>query len=144
MSWFSTSRKDQRRGTDSTCSSSILTRSLQAPGVTGMEIFPIHFEKLPGTVRVPQQGWNKVTAQPGCRILKSGAAYFSNSFATALAPVGWQHAGSVPCNQLLCLTLTTILQRPFMASSLCLLWSEVLSLPVSSIRSFLVTLAVTS
>lgn len=59
-----------------------------------MEIFPIHFEKLPGTVRVPQQGWNKVTAQPGCRILKSGAAYFSNSFATALAPVGWQHAGS--------------------------------------------------
>ncbi|HHQ49373.1 MAG TPA: imidazole glycerol phosphate synthase subunit HisF [Acidobacteria bacterium] len=66
--------------------------SEEAPGVPGLGVLPATVRSLPGGVRVPQLGWNRVTPEPGCRLLTSGAAYFANSFALADVPAGWSCA----------------------------------------------------
>lgn len=48
--------------------------------------------RFPDSVRVPQLGWNRVSAGPGCRILRDGWAYFANSYRIEAVPEGWQAA----------------------------------------------------
>jgi imidazole glycerol phosphate synthase glutamine amidotransferase subunit len=68
-------------------------RSAETPGVAGLGIVPKRAERLRGAVRVPQLGWNRVTAGPGCALLQDGYAYYANSYAwPAPAPDGWAAA----------------------------------------------------
>jgi imidazole glycerol phosphate synthase glutamine amidotransferase subunit len=64
----------------------------EAPDVRGLGVLPVHVSRLPHGVRVPQLGWNRVSAEPGCRLLRDGAAYFANSYALAGSPAGWASA----------------------------------------------------
>ncbi|HEX6853472.1 MAG TPA: imidazole glycerol phosphate synthase subunit HisH [Candidatus Polarisedimenticolaceae bacterium] len=65
----------------------------ETPGVVGLGVVPRRAERLRGEVRVPQLGWNRVTAQPGCALLEDGYAYYANSYAwSAPAPEGWAAA----------------------------------------------------
>ena len=70
---------------------------VQSPDATGLSVVTGHVVKFPSDVRVPQQGWNAVTASPSCKILKSGFGYFSNSFCLRTAPVGWEYASMCMC-----------------------------------------------
>jgi imidazole glycerol phosphate synthase glutamine amidotransferase subunit len=63
--------------------------SEESPGVRGLGIVPARVTRLPDTVRVPQIGWNRVEAQPDCRLLQSGYAYYANSYRVAEPPAGW-------------------------------------------------------
>ena len=45
--------------------------------------------RFPESVRVPQFGWNHVTANTDCRLIASGHAYFANSYRLAERPSGW-------------------------------------------------------
>jgi hypothetical protein len=56
-------------------------------------VLPTNVVRFPEGVRIPQQGWNKVTADPRCKILRSGFAYFSNSFCMRSTPAGWHSTG---------------------------------------------------
>ena len=47
---------------------------------------------FPDGGRAPQFGWNKVTAQAGCRLLQDGYAYFANSYRVRAVPDGWHAA----------------------------------------------------
>ena len=64
--------------------------SEESPGVPGLAVVPGRVERFsaPG-LRVPQLGWNRVVADPGCRVLAEGHAYFANSYRLAAAPPGW-------------------------------------------------------
>ncbi len=66
--------------------------SEEAPGVAGLGVVVGTVRRLPAGVRVPQLGWNRVGAGPGCRLLEDGAAYFANSYALDAAPRGWAGA----------------------------------------------------
>jgi imidazole glycerol phosphate synthase glutamine amidotransferase subunit len=48
--------------------------------------------RFPDSVRIPQLGWNRVSAGPGCRILRDGWAYFANSYRIESVPEGWRAA----------------------------------------------------
>jgi imidazole glycerol phosphate synthase glutamine amidotransferase subunit len=43
-------------------------------------------------LRVPQLGWNRVSAGEGCRLLEDGYAYFANSYKLDEVPDGWSAA----------------------------------------------------
>ena len=43
--------------------------SEESPGVAGLGVVPGRVTRLPGGVVVPQLGWNRVEADPGCRLL---------------------------------------------------------------------------
>jgi imidazole glycerol phosphate synthase glutamine amidotransferase subunit len=66
----------------------------ESPGVAGLGVLPVRATRFNGGVRVPQLGWNQVAVEPGCRLLKSGIAYFANSYCLAEAPDGWNIAWS--------------------------------------------------
>lgn len=67
----------------------------ESPGVAGLGIVPKRAERLRGDVRVPQLGWNRVAAGPGCSLLEDGYAYYANSYAwPAPAPEGWAAAAT--------------------------------------------------
>lgn len=70
--------------------------SEESPGVPGIGVFPGVVRRFPGTVRVPQFGWNAVSLPGGQRPpeapLAPGYAYFANSYRLAEAPGGWQWA----------------------------------------------------
>jgi glutamine amidotransferase len=66
----------------------LFAASEESPGVEGLGVFPGTLRRFPDTVRVPQLGWNRVVAGPGCRLIESGYAYFANSFRLADAPPG--------------------------------------------------------
>jgi imidazole glycerol phosphate synthase glutamine amidotransferase subunit len=68
--------------------------SEESPGVPGLGVLPLIATRFNGGVRVPQLGWNRVEAEPGCRLLASGSAYFANSYCLTSAPPGWQVAWS--------------------------------------------------
>jgi imidazole glycerol phosphate synthase glutamine amidotransferase subunit len=59
------------------------------PGVPGLGIMPLTATRFSDTVRVPQLGWNRITALAGCRLLEDGCAYFANSYRLAEIPAGW-------------------------------------------------------
>lgn len=66
--------------------------SEETPGVRGLAVVPMAIRRFPATVRVPQFGWNRLSPQPGCRLLRDGYAYFANSFCSEKAPPGWHAA----------------------------------------------------
>lgn len=68
--------------------------SAESPGVNGLGVLNCRAEKFPGSVRVPQMGWNRVEAQNGCRLLSDGYAYFANSYRLQDPPTGWGAAFS--------------------------------------------------
>lgn len=63
--------------------------SEETPGATGLDILPLTATRFPNTVRVPQLGWNRIDADPGCRLLTSGFVYFANSYRVTGVPDGW-------------------------------------------------------
>lgn len=74
----------------------LLARSSQeSPGEQGLGILPVDVERFaPDAGRVPQMGWNQVTADPTCALLTDGAAYYANSYRIAQQPLpeGWSAA----------------------------------------------------
>lgn len=66
--------------------------SEESPGVAGLGILPAQVTRFPETVRVPQLGWNRITARSGCRLLESGYMYFANSYRLSAPPQGWSVA----------------------------------------------------
>jgi imidazole glycerol phosphate synthase glutamine amidotransferase subunit len=66
--------------------------SAEEPGMPGLEIFDAEATRFPGRVRVPQLGWNRIQARPGCEMLTDGAGYFANSYRLESVPDGWHGA----------------------------------------------------
>jgi imidazole glycerol phosphate synthase glutamine amidotransferase subunit len=46
-------------------------------------------KRFPDRVRVPQMGWNRVTSDRSARWMRSGFAYFANSYRLSAPPPGW-------------------------------------------------------
>ena len=64
--------------------------SEESPDIPGLGVIPGGITRLPETVRVPQLGWNRIEATPGCRLIESGHGYFANSYrATPPLTDGW-------------------------------------------------------
>jgi imidazole glycerol phosphate synthase glutamine amidotransferase subunit len=72
----------------------LATNSEEDPGVPGLGILSTTATRFPDSVRVPQLGWNRVEAVPGCRLLDDGCAYFANSYRLEEIPEGWNGAMS--------------------------------------------------
>jgi glutamine amidotransferase len=64
----------------------------ESPGVGGLGIVAARVTRFGSGVRVPQLGWNAVTADPGCALVEDGHAYFANSFKLDEVPAGWHGA----------------------------------------------------
>ena len=69
--------------------------SEESPGVAGLGVLDAGVRRFGEGVRVPQFGWNRVEADPGCGLLQSGLAYFANSYRIDGAPPGWSAARAV-------------------------------------------------
>lgn len=64
--------------------------SEESPGVRGLGVIDAEVERLGGDgVRLPQFGWNRVTADPTATMLRSGHAYYANSYGLQGTPTGW-------------------------------------------------------
>ncbi len=61
--------------------------SEESPGVDGLGVLPGVVRRFPDTVRVPQFGWNVVEAA-GDGLLRTGHAYFANSYRVVSPPPG--------------------------------------------------------
>ncbi|MEZ0313502.1 MAG: imidazole glycerol phosphate synthase subunit HisH [Myxococcota bacterium] len=64
--------------------------STESPGARGLEVVNAEVSRFdaPG-LRVPQLGWNDVTAPPEARFVRSGVAYFANSYRARQVADGW-------------------------------------------------------
>ena len=67
----------------------LCTSSDESPGVEGLAILDQTISAFPENAQRPQFGWNRVEADPDCRVLESGDAYFANSYKLDRAPEGW-------------------------------------------------------
>lgn len=67
-------------------------RSDEGEDVDGLGVIDLDVGRFPGSVRVPQLGWNRVRASSGCRFVSDGWAYFANSFRLSEPPAGWSAA----------------------------------------------------
>lgn len=72
----------------------LFEESEESPGVEGLGVCPGMVRRFRGEVRVPQFGWNRVEASDE-GVVRSGHAYFANSFCVTRAPAGWRSAWSV-------------------------------------------------
>ena len=73
----------------------LCTESEESPGVTGLGVITDTVTRFESeTLAVPQLGWNRITADPGCEALESGAVYFANSYRLVRCPSGWHAAMS--------------------------------------------------
>jgi imidazole glycerol phosphate synthase glutamine amidotransferase subunit len=61
----------------------------ESPGVAGLGVIRGRCERLPGSVRVPQLGWNAVRASDGATLVRDGYAAYANSFVVTEPPEGW-------------------------------------------------------
>lgn len=61
----------------------------EAPDASGLGVIPGRCIRLPDTVRVPQLGWNAVTAARD-GVLTDGMAAYANSYALPTASAGWR------------------------------------------------------
>lgn len=68
--------------------------SEESPGRAGVGAVSTSATRFRGACRVPQVGWNLVTASRDCRLLADGHAYFANSFRIAEPPAGFAGATS--------------------------------------------------
>jgi len=66
----------------------------ESPGRRGLGIVPGHIGRFDSEagLRIPQLGWNTVVADESCELLRTGEAYFANSFRCSEAPAGWNAA----------------------------------------------------
>ena len=58
----------------------------------GLGAIPGRVTRFTGEPRVPQLGWNRISAGGDCRLLTDGHAYFANSFRLQEPPRGWSAA----------------------------------------------------
>lgn len=65
-------------------------QSEETPGAWGLALIDGDVTRFPDSVKVPQLGWNRVSAHPKSRYLTDGHAYFANSFRIADAPEGFE------------------------------------------------------
>lgn len=63
--------------------------SEEDPGVEGLGCVKGKVTRFASDLRVPQIGWNKVTAAENMRFLETGHAYFANSFRLSKIPHPW-------------------------------------------------------
>ncbi|KAA3639060.1 MAG: imidazole glycerol phosphate synthase subunit HisH [Armatimonadetes bacterium] len=63
--------------------------SEESPGVRGLGVVASDMTRFPSLVAVPQLGWNMVEGSDSSRFVRSGWAYFANSYRLATAPGGW-------------------------------------------------------
>jgi len=73
------------------------TASLEAPRTKGLGVVDLVARPLDadgGALPLPQQGWNRVSADPGCRVLADGWAAFANGYGFRERPTGWSVATS--------------------------------------------------
>ncbi len=66
----------------------LFERSAETPGVEGLGFFPGTVEGFAPPTRTPQLGWNLVEASSECRFMRSGYAYFANSYCLREPPAG--------------------------------------------------------
>ena len=69
--------------------------SEESGDVRGLGVFEARAERFPTTVPLPQLGWNRVVAESGSRLLRTGHFYFANSYRVVDAggPVAWADYG---------------------------------------------------
>jgi glutamine amidotransferase len=60
--------------------------SEESPHASGLGMLPGRVGRFPDSVRVPQFGWNRITPEPGCRLIEPGYAYFANSYRVLEGP----------------------------------------------------------
>ncbi|MEM1329477.1 MAG: imidazole glycerol phosphate synthase subunit HisH [Planctomycetota bacterium] len=70
----------------------------ESPGVEGLGVAQGRITRFPESVRVPQLGWNQVGATSSASLVRSGEAYFANSYRAKTPPSGFEcamtdHAG---------------------------------------------------
>lgn len=70
----------------------LATGSEESPNVPGIGVISDTVTRFGSGIRVPQLGWNQVTAGKRCSLLKDGAAYFANSYRLEAVPQDWQGA----------------------------------------------------
>lgn len=70
----------------------LFATSDESPGVRGLGVFDGHVGSFPPDMRVPQMGWNSVAVDADNPFLRSGTAYFANSFRATEIPAGWTGA----------------------------------------------------
>lgn len=73
------------------------TASLESPRAKGLGLVDLVARPLDakgGSWPLPQQGWNRVEADPSCRVLESGWAAFANGYGFRERPTGWSVATS--------------------------------------------------
>ena len=74
--------------------------SSESPGARGLSLVDAAIDRFSGPgLRVPQLGWNDVVAPSDARFVRSGVAYFANSYRLSQAAPGWtastaDHGGS--------------------------------------------------
>lgn len=64
----------------------------ESPGVPGLGVVPGQITRLPDHLIVPQTGWNLIEPRPGCRLLREGYVYYTNSYRLESPPRGWEVA----------------------------------------------------
>ncbi len=69
----------------------LFEESEESPGCAGLGVIAGRVERFPRSARVPQFGWNAVRAPDETGIVRSGQAYYANSFRAVAAP-GWRAA----------------------------------------------------
>jgi imidazole glycerol phosphate synthase glutamine amidotransferase subunit len=67
----------------------LFDESEESAGVAGLGVAPGLIERYPESVRVPQFGWNRVASAPGSAMVRTGYAYFANSYRAGAPVPGW-------------------------------------------------------
>lgn len=68
--------------------------SEESEAVAGFGVIPNVVRKLPEGVRLPQIGWNRVEPTEGMQFVRSGYAYFANSYCFTEGAASWLTASS--------------------------------------------------
>jgi len=67
--------------------------SEESPDAKGLGVVPGRVTRFPADVRVPQLGWNRIEVETEveveAKVLRSGYAYFANSYRLVEVPDGW-------------------------------------------------------
>jgi len=67
--------------------------SEESPDAKGLGVVPGRVTRFPADVRVPQLGWNRIEVEAEveveAKVLRSGYAYFANSYRLVEVPDGW-------------------------------------------------------
>lgn len=69
----------------------LAAESEESPGVRGLGLVSSAIRRFGGDLKVPHMGWNAIDVD-GASVLRSGFAYFANSFRMVDCPPGWTSA----------------------------------------------------